>query len=84
VLEKGIEADISKKDVKQHPQKNKSMKEKDDSYLAIGCRMLLNFACMEFLSSTFLAPFSFRTRSSLGRLKAIVWTDFLASPAKSR
>ena len=34
-----------------------------------------NLAVRRFLSITFLAPFSFLTRSSFGRLKATVWTD---------
>ena len=42
---------------------------------------MLNFASCTFLSITRLVPFSLTTRSSLGRLKAAVWTPRLPSPA---
>ena len=48
---------------------------------AIGIRTFANFASWTFFSMTRLEPFSFTTRSSLGRLKAAVCTPRLASPA---
>jgi hypothetical protein len=48
-----------------------------EPYFAIGWRMIWNFAWIEFLSITFLAPFSFLTLSSFGRLNANVWTDLM-------
>ena len=44
---------------------------------ALGCEGL---DVGERFTETFFAPFSLRTRSSLGRLKAIVCTDLLVSP----
>ena len=38
------------------------------------------FAPRTFDRMTFFAPFASRTRSSLGRLKAIVWTPGTLSP----
>ena len=48
---------------------------------AMGSSTLSNFASCTFFSITRLVPFSFTTRSSLGRLKAAVCTPRLASPA---
>jgi hypothetical protein len=47
----------------------------------MGTRMPSYLARMTFFSSTFLEPLASRTRSSLGRLKAMVWTPARASPA---
>ena len=47
----------------------------------MGVRTRWNLASWTFFSMTRLEPFSRTTRSSLGRLKAAVWTPRLASPA---
>ena len=47
---------------------------------AMGTSTFSNLASWTFLSITRLLPFSFTTRSSLGRLKAAVCTPRLASP----
>ena len=46
-----------------------------------GSSVLANFASCTFFNITRFEPFSFVTRSSLGKLKAAVWTPWLASPA---
>ena len=54
----------------------------DRTTFAIGTSVLANFASCTFLSMTRFEPFSRVTRSSLGKLKAAVWTPWLASPAQ--
>jgi len=49
----------------------------------MGTRMASYLARIMFFSSTFFDPLASRTRSSLGRLKARVWTPARASPAVS-
>jgi hypothetical protein len=48
---------------------------------AIGLPATSYFAWMTFFSITFFEPFAWRTRSSLGRLNAAVWTPARVSPA---